>query len=92
MRGFAAAISAVRSGPYRRGPRDLRRAQGERIARWLAPGGLFLASVSRRGSPDRAYNRLVREAGFEPIVDELVFMREPEPAGEIGFRWMLARV
>jgi hypothetical protein len=64
MRGFAAPISAVRSGPYRRGPQDLRRAQGETIARRLAPGGLFLASVSHRGSPDRAYNRLVREAGF----------------------------
>ena len=79
-----------------------------RIVRWLAPGGLFLASLSQVGGPDRAYewlgvemffsgwdaatnSRLVREAGFEPIVDELVFMREPEPEGEVGFLWVLAR-
>jgi cyclopropane fatty-acyl-phospholipid synthase-like methyltransferase len=33
--------------------------------------------------------RLVREAGFEPVIDELVWMREPE--GEAAFLWVLAR-
>jgi SAM-dependent methyltransferase len=35
--------------------------------------------------------RLVREAGFELLLDELVFMHEPE-YGEVGFLWVLARV
>jgi ubiquinone/menaquinone biosynthesis C-methylase UbiE len=33
--------------------------------------------------------RLVREAGFELVIDELVFMREPQ--GEVAFLWVLAR-
>ena len=33
--------------------------------------------------------RLVREAGFELLADELVFMREPE--SEVAFLWVLAR-
>jgi SAM-dependent methyltransferase len=33
--------------------------------------------------------RLVREAGFELILDELVWMREPN--GEVAFLWLLAR-
>jgi len=77
-----------------------------RIARWLKPGGLFLASLSHVGGPDRTEpwlgvdmffsafdaetnRRIVREAGFELLVDELVFMGEPE--GEVGFLWVLAR-
>ena len=77
-----------------------------RILRWLKPGGLFLASVSHVGGPDRTEEwlgvemffagfdaetnrRLVREAGFELLADELVFMGEPE--GEVGFLWVLAR-
>ena len=35
--------------------------------------------------------RLVREAGFELLEDELVWMREPEPQGEVAFLWVLAR-
>lgn len=35
--------------------------------------------------------RLVREAGFELLEDELVWMREPEPEGEVAFLWVLAR-
>lgn len=78
-----------------------------RIARWLVSGGLFLASLSHVGGPDRTEEwlgvdmffsafdaetnrRIVREAGFEPLLDELVFMREPE-YGEVGFLWVLAR-
>jgi hypothetical protein len=33
--------------------------------------------------------RLVREAGFEVLVDELVFMREP--GRELAFLWLLAQ-
>ena len=33
--------------------------------------------------------RLVREAGFEPILDELVWVQEPH--GDVAFLWMLAR-
>ena len=77
-----------------------------RIARWLTPGGLFLASLSHLGGADRihewlgvemffsgfdadANRRLVRDAGFELLRDELVWMREPQ--GEVAFLWVLAR-
>ena len=87
-------------------PRNEHRALFERIAGWLKPGGVFLASLSHVGGPDRAYEwlgvemffsafdaetnrRLVREAGFEPILDELVWMQEPQ--GEVAFLWVLAR-
>jgi ubiquinone/menaquinone biosynthesis C-methylase UbiE len=41
---------------------------------------------------DAQTNRwLVREAGFELLEDELVWMREPEPEGEVAFLWLLAR-
>ena len=33
--------------------------------------------------------RLVRQAGFEPLADELVWMREPEH--EVAFLWVLGR-
>ncbi len=33
--------------------------------------------------------RLLREAGFELVVDDLVWMREPQ--GEVAFLWVLAR-
>ena len=75
-------------------PRDEHPALFGRIARWLKPGGLFLASLSHVGGPDwtgewlgvemffsafdaETNRRLVREAGFELILDELVRMREP---------------
>jgi hypothetical protein len=32
--------------------------------------------------------RLVREAGLEVVMDELVWMREPQ--GEVAFLWVLA--
>jgi ubiquinone/menaquinone biosynthesis C-methylase UbiE len=79
-----------------------------KIRCWLKPGGLFLASLSHVGGPDRIEewlgvemffsgydaetNRgLVREAGFELLVDEVVTMREPEPEGDAAFLWVLAR-
>ena len=35
--------------------------------------------------------RLVRQAGFELLADELVWMREPEPDGDAAFLWVLGR-
>lgn len=87
-------------------PRDEHRALFGRIAGWLRPGGLFLASLSHVGGEDRTYEwlgvemffsgfdaetnrQLVRDAGFELILDELVWMQEPE--GEAAFLWVLAR-
>ena len=77
-----------------------------RIASWLRPGGVLLATLGTRDSPDwtgewlggrmffssydAATNRaMVREAGFEPIVDEVIDTLEPE--GPTPFLWVLAR-
>ena len=35
--------------------------------------------------------RLVRQAGFELLIDELVWMHEPEPEGDAAFLWILGR-
>jgi cyclopropane fatty-acyl-phospholipid synthase-like methyltransferase len=87
-------------------PRDEHPALFGRIRGWLKPGGLFLASMSTLGGPDRTEewlgvpmffsgfdaetnSRLVREAGFELLNDEVVWMREPEQ--ETAFLWVLAR-
>lgn len=78
------------------------------IKNWLKPGGLFLASMSHLGGPDRVEEwlgvdmffsgfdaetnrRLVRDAGFELLIEELVWMREPEPDGDAAFLWVLGR-
>jgi len=78
----------------------------ERIHKWLVRGGLFLASLSHAGGPDRTEtwlgvdmffsgydahtnNRLIREAGFELVFDDMIPMREPE--GDVAFQWVLAR-
>jgi ubiquinone/menaquinone biosynthesis C-methylase UbiE len=55
----------------------------DRTEQWLGVEMFF------SGWDAETNNRLVREAGLEPIVDELVFMREPE--AEVGFEWVLAR-
>ena len=87
-------------------PRDEHQDLFGRIAGWLKPGGLFLASLSHVGGEDRTYEwlgvemffsgfdaetnrRLVRDAGFDLILDELVWMQEPK--GEVAFLWVLAR-
>lgn len=87
-------------------PRETHSELFARILRWLKPGGLFLASLSHVGGPDRTEEwlgvemffsgfpaetnrRLVREAGFELLVEEVVFIREPEC--ESGWLWVLAR-
>ena len=74
-----------------------------KIARWLRPGGLFLASLGV-GTPDVTENWLGVEMFFgsntparnrellaehlEIVVDDLVTMHEPDPA---TFHWVLAR-
>ena len=77
-----------------------------RIARWLVPGGLFVASLGVADSPDWVgewlgaemffssfdadTNRaLLRAAGFDLLLDEIVEMREPE--GPASFLWVTAR-
>lgn len=72
------------------------------IARWLKPGGLFLASLGI-GTPDVTENWLGVEMFFgsntparnrellaqhlEIVIDDLVTMHEPDPA---TFHWVLA--
>ncbi|SDO09316.1 class I SAM-dependent methyltransferase [Lentzea jiangxiensis] len=74
-----------------------------RIARWLKPGGLFLASLGT-GTPDVTeswlgvemffgsntpdVNRELLAEHLEIVVDDLVTMHEPEPA---MFHWIIAR-
>jgi SAM-dependent methyltransferase len=74
-----------------------------KIADWLAPGGLFLASLGT-GTPDVTEtwlgvpmffgsntpeeNRALVGAHLEIVVDDLVTMHEPDPA---TFHWVLAR-
>ena len=41
--------------------------------------------------PPEANRRLLREAGFELLLDEVGTMLEPEPDGEATFQWVLAR-
>ena len=78
-----------------------------RIAAWLRPGGLLLATFGTGDDPgtieqnwlgapmffshyDADTNRrLVREAGFELLADEVVAMHE-EGHGEARFLWVLA--
>ncbi len=87
-------------------PREEHALLFERIARWLVPGGLFLATLGATDSPhwvgewlgvpmffsshDAATNRaLLRGAGLELMIDEIVEMREPE--GPVTFLWVIAR-
>jgi len=57
----------------------------ERVARWLRPGGLLLATVGVRSHPGDEGD-VVREAGLELLAGE-------EEAGRAGalFAWVLAR-
>lgn len=74
-----------------------------KIARWLKPGGLFLASLGS-GTPDVTetwlgvemffgsntpdVNRDLLAQHLEIVIDDLVTMHEPAPA---TFHWVLAR-
>jgi len=55
----------------------------DRVDEWLGVDMFF------SGFDADTNRRLVREAGFELVVDDLVWMREPE--SEVAFLWVLAR-
>jgi SAM-dependent methyltransferase len=55
----------------------------DRVDDWLGVDMFF------SGFDADTNRRLVREAGFELLVDDLVWMREPE--SEVAFLWVLAR-
>jgi ubiquinone/menaquinone biosynthesis C-methylase UbiE len=85
-------------------PRDRHLELFGKVLRWLKPGGLFLASLSTIGGPNRTENwlgvemffsgfdaetnrRLVQEAGFELLVDDVIRMSQPE--GDTAFLWVM---
>jgi ubiquinone/menaquinone biosynthesis C-methylase UbiE len=55
----------------------------DRTEEWLGVEMFFSAFDAETN------RRMVREAGFELLIDELVWMREPQ--GEVAFLWVLAR-
>jgi ubiquinone/menaquinone biosynthesis C-methylase UbiE len=55
----------------------------DRVEDWLGVEMFF------SGFDEETNRRLVREAGFEVLADELVWMKEPE--SEVAFLWILAR-
>jgi ubiquinone/menaquinone biosynthesis C-methylase UbiE len=57
----------------------------DRTEEWLGVRMFF------SGFDAETNSRLVRDAGFELLVDEVVFMREPEPQGRVAFLWVLGR-
>ena len=88
-------------------PREDHAALFQKIARWLQPGGVFLATLSVDGGEDwvgdfigvtmffscydaNTSRRLIREAGFEVLSDEVVEMYEAEEGVE-RFLWIIAR-
>jgi len=102
--GSVDAVAAFYS--FNHVPRELLAGLFARIHLWLAPGGLFLASLGTGDTegwtgewlgttmyfsswPPETNRRLLGEAGFELLRDELVTIREPE--GAATFQWVLAR-
>ena len=76
-----------------------------RIGLWLRDGGYFLGTFGAGDAGEEvadlgvqevsliggeAYLPLLRDAGLEPVRDEVVTQHEPGH-GEISFRWILAR-
>jgi SAM-dependent methyltransferase len=57
----------------------------DRIDEWLGVEMFF------SGFDAETNRRLVRQAGFELLADELVWMHEPEPDGDTAFLWVLGR-
>jgi cyclopropane fatty-acyl-phospholipid synthase-like methyltransferase len=55
------------------------------VGEWLGTTTFFSSF------PPETTSRLVREAGFELLLDELVPMREPDEEEEAPFHWVLAR-
>src|SRR6266849_5067637 len=60
-----------------------------RIGVWLRAGGFFLGTFAA-GEGGEAYGPLLRDAGLEPLRDEVVVQHEPGH-GDVSFRWTLAR-
>jgi SAM-dependent methyltransferase len=86
-------------------PRDEHGRLFERVARWLVPGGLFVATLGAHDAPDwtgewlgrpmffsafdaDANRRLLTDAGFDLLIDEVVDTIEPE--GPVPFLWILS--
>jgi ubiquinone/menaquinone biosynthesis C-methylase UbiE len=57
----------------------------DRFEEWLGVEMFF------SGFDAETNRRLVREAGFEVLSDEVDWMHEPEPDGDTAFLWLLAR-
>lgn len=57
----------------------------DRVDEWLGVDMFF------SGFDADTNRRLVRDAGFELLTDELVWMHEPEPDGDTAFLWVLGR-
>jgi cyclopropane fatty-acyl-phospholipid synthase-like methyltransferase len=55
------------------------------VGEWLGTT-MFFSSF-----PPETTSRLLAEAGFELVLDEIGRMREPMPDGDVGFQWVLAR-
>jgi SAM-dependent methyltransferase len=55
------------------------------VGEWLGTT-MFFSSF-----PPETTKRLLADAGFELLLDEIGTMREPEPDGEVEFYWVLAR-
>ena len=55
------------------------------VGEWLGTT-MFFSSFPRETT-----SRLLTEAGFELLLDEVGTMREPDPDGEVEFQWVLAR-
>lgn len=97
-------VTALYSIPHL--PREEHGALFGRIARWLVPGGRFLAVLGSSDSPDwtgdwlgqpmffsgydaETNRRLLVDAGFDLLVDEIVETVEPD--GPAAFQWVIAR-
>lgn len=57
----------------------------DRVEEWLGVEMFF------SGFDAETNGRLVRDAGFEVLAEEVVWMHEPEPSGRTAFFWVLAR-
>jgi ubiquinone/menaquinone biosynthesis C-methylase UbiE len=57
----------------------------DRIEEWIGVDMFF------SGFDAETNGRLVRDAGFELLAEEVVWMREPEPEGDAAFLWVLGR-
>lgn len=96
-------VTALYSIPHV--PREEHGALFGRIARWLMPGGRFLAVLASSDSPDwigdwlgrpmffsgydaATNRRLLLQAGFDLLVDEIVEAVEPD--GPVAFQWVIA--